>query len=65
MTGWQCPGCGRCFSPFVSMCGYCGLQGVSSSTTNVAMRCTACGCVPCQGTNTGCPPGHAVTGFAI
>jgi len=23
MTGWQCPGCGRCYAPGVLQCGAC------------------------------------------
>ena len=22
--GWQCPSCGRCYSPFIPMCNFCG-----------------------------------------
>ena len=65
MTGWQCPGCGRCFAPCVSMCGYCGPQVVAGGTTNAETRCVCCGCIPCQGINTGCRPRHAITGVAI
>lgn len=24
MTGWKCPGCGKCFSPNVTECTTCG-----------------------------------------
>lgn len=32
MEGWKCPGCGRCFSPAVLECFYCG----TSETTTLA-----------------------------
>ena len=22
--GWECPGCGRCYSPSIAVCFYCG-----------------------------------------
>ena len=22
-TGWKCPGCGRCWAPYVEACGHC------------------------------------------
>lgn len=22
-TGWQCPGCGKCYAPWVAACGWC------------------------------------------
>lgn len=35
LTGWACPGCGRCYGPFTTICWYCGPKNVSSSgTTN-------------------------------
>jgi hypothetical protein len=24
-TGWRCPGCSRCYAPFISECSRCGL----------------------------------------
>lgn len=24
--GWECPKCGRCYSPYTAMCGTCGQQ---------------------------------------
>lgn len=26
-TGWRCPGCGRCYSPTVGQCSFCGQLG--------------------------------------
>jgi len=26
MTGWKCPNCGRCYSPWVSECKYCNTK---------------------------------------
>lgn len=35
--GWQCPGCGRCFSPGVAECTYCGpvREGLTTDGTGV------------------------------
>ena len=47
-TGWQCPGCSRCFSPDVAQCGWCGPgQTVTTTTTNCPP--------PLEGGMCGCP----------
>lgn len=33
MTGWQCPGCGRCYSPMCYACTVCGQPTQSSAGT--------------------------------
>jgi hypothetical protein len=38
MTGWQCPGCSRCFAPSMIQCPNCG-PGVGVSTTGVTPIC--------------------------
>ena len=49
MKGWQCPSCGRCYSPFVVMCPYCYKQlstgsGTSWISYDVSfMVCPKCG----------------------
>lgn len=29
MYGWRCPVCGRVYSPYTSMCSYCGIEHLS------------------------------------
>lgn len=38
MSGWQCPKCGFCYSPFVTECSYCnrGTGGVASTNIPLA-----------------------------
>ena len=36
MTGWECPGCGRCYAPSVAECRVCG-NGVSIGTTEITI----------------------------
>jgi hypothetical protein len=36
MIGWQCPGCGRGYSPLTAACGWCG------PTTTVSGNANAC-----------------------
>lgn len=33
--GWQCPICKRVYSPYTSMCFYCGNQKIETSTGTV------------------------------
>lgn len=32
MEGWACPKCGRCYSPFVRACGWCGPVAITVGT---------------------------------
>lgn len=39
MDGWRCPGCGRCYAPFVSECRVCNRDhGTPATTTAIAPR---------------------------
>jgi hypothetical protein len=33
MTGWQCPGCGACYAPFVAACHRCQPRTVGGANT--------------------------------
>jgi len=33
MEGWRCPSCGRCYSPYVTECGHCPVQTLTSAGT--------------------------------
>jgi hypothetical protein len=35
-SGWECPGCGRCYAPFVAECWTCNNRMVQSSSTYIA-----------------------------
>lgn len=35
-TGWQCPGCNRCFSPTTCMCLFCGTTDITYLPTSSA-----------------------------
>lgn len=37
MQGWECPKCGRVYSPFISMCAFCVPR---ISTTNITWEIT-------------------------
>jgi hypothetical protein len=37
MSGWQCPGCGRCYAPFVSQCESCNPDNVRTAS-HVTLR---------------------------
>ncbi len=31
LQGWQCPGCGSCYAPFISKCTICGPKTTTTS----------------------------------
>lgn len=35
MIGWQCPGCGRCYSPGWMTCSYCGQPKEEGATHTI------------------------------
>lgn len=56
MMGWQCPGCGACWSPFVTGCGNCNVpKTITSGNTLIMNPCPGCGKNPCSGQFSGCP----------
>ncbi len=52
-TGWKCPGCSRCYAPWVPKCDTCGgvsgtittipCQHTWGSWTDMGVSCTKCG----------------------
>ena len=38
--GWQCPVCGRVYSPIITMCYYCGNETTSTTTTTTMREAT-------------------------
>lgn len=56
MKGWECPRCGRCYSPLVTACDHC-VPGVNLKLplTNAWGACPGCGKAPCDGTSSACP----------
>jgi hypothetical protein len=59
-TGWRCPGCGRCYAPFVSQCWICSASFTFSNAKPTEVVCQGCGYYPCRKTGTACPPSHAL-----
>ena len=60
MMGWQCPGCGRCYSPFTASCGVCQPRTVSTSNSTISLlvdRCPSCCGERSASAQTGCPLG--------
>lgn len=61
MEGWRCPGCGRCYSPFVMRCEVCGGSGLFEPRLTYRSRgattCPSCGRPRATPAGTGCPPG--------
>lgn len=53
VSGWQCPGCGRGYSTFVTACGFCGPSVWTANAT--ILPCPGCGDTPCSGRTSGCP----------
>lgn len=49
MEGWRCPGCGRCYAPFILQC-----QSCIQTTSSIGVACPSCGSFPCRGTGTAC-----------
>lgn len=75
MTGWTCPRCLRCYSPFTEMCLFCGPSQTSSSMTGTvaelnrsgtvaALTCRHCGRAADKPPATGCPIGFHYGTFA-
>lgn len=53
MEGWRCPGCGRCYAPFIPQCESCN-PGNVQTTSSIGVTCGGCGSFPCRGTGTAC-----------
>ncbi len=34
-TGWMCPGCGQCYSPFTAKCWTCGPKTITTTGVGV------------------------------
>lgn len=47
MIGWECPKCGRCYSPYTAQCVVCGQYTSSAGMLTVLpqgeLSCPACG----------------------
>lgn len=62
MQGWECPKCGRCYSPFTAACGVCGPVTITGGSTvwplpTGEIPCPACGQNRNMPALTGCPIG--------
>ena len=44
MEGWKCPGCGACYSPYVSKCSRCPGTTFWSVSTNTPVVALCPGC---------------------
>ena len=58
-SGWQCPGCFRCFSPGVDQCPYCRTAETDSIDLAFVRRevCAECGRARREPPGTGCQAG--------
>jgi hypothetical protein len=66
MEGWRCPGCGRCYSPYISACSFCPTQfTVGIGTNSEPDRCPACHQHRSMPPLTGCPMGSHYGSYCV